>query len=184
MPFSFHLFSQKAEKLLDHYRSDIATLRTGRANAQLLDPVMVEAYGTRMRLVEVASIQAPDPALLIVTPWDKSLIEAVEKAIASADLNLNPAVDGAVIRVPVPSLTEETRKEMVKVLHKKIESAKVMARSLRTDTKDEIELQKSMGGVSEDDVKRDLDMLEKEFKKVTDQLEAIGAQKEKELLTV
>lgn len=184
MPYSFTQFSLNVTKSLDHVKSDIATLRTGRASAQLLDPVFVEAYGTRMRLVEVSSIQAPDPTLLVVTPWDKSLLEAIEKAIASADLNLNPAVDGSVVRVPVPMLTTEKRQEMVKLLHKKIETGRVLLRSVRSETKEDIEAQKNAGGVSEDDIERDLETLEREFKKATDQLDQISAAKEKELLTL
>jgi ribosome recycling factor len=184
MPYNLAAFFDRSSKLLDHFRLDIATLRTGRANAQMLDPVMVEAYSTRMRLVELASIQVSDPTMIVVTPWDKSLLEVIAKAIASAQLNLNPAVDGSAIRVPVPALTEEKRLEMVKILHKKIESAKVMARSLRTDIKSEIEKQKDSGGVSEDDIDRDLESLEKELKKLIEQIDSIGSTKEKDLLTV
>ncbi len=184
MPYDFTSFHQSVLKALDHVKADVATLRTGRASAQLLDPVFVEAYGTRMKLVEVASIQATDPTMLVVTPWDKSLVEAVEKAIASADLNLSPSVDGSVIRVPVPALTEDKRKEMVKLLHKKIETGKVLLRTVRADSKSEIDAQKSMGGVSEDDIDRDLEALEKEFKKGSDQLDELADRKEKELMTI
>lgn len=184
MAFNSSLFSQNVQKTLEHVKQDISSLRTGRANAQLLDPVMVEAYGTRMRLVELASIQAPDPSLLLVTPWDKSVLEAIEKAIASADLNLSPAVDGGVIRVPVPMLTQEKRQEMVKTLHKKIETGRVMLRTVRGEAKTEIEDQKKAGGVSEDEIARDLDALEREFKKASEQLDQLAALKEKDLLTI
>ena len=109
MSYDFSDFTARSQKALDHSTQDIASLRTGRATAQMLDPVMVEAYGTHMRLVEVASVQAPDPSLLVVTPWDKSLLEAVEKGISKADLNLNPVVDGDLIRIAVAALTEENR---------------------------------------------------------------------------
>lgn len=184
MSYDFSDFTARSQKALDHSTQDIASLRTGRATAQMLDPVMVEAYGTHMRLVEVASVQAPDPSLLVVTPWDKSLLEAVEKGISKADLNLNPVVDGDLIRIAVAALTEEKRREMVKVLQKKIESAKVMLRNVRSDIKQEIENQEGSSGVSEDDIARDLEELERRHKVFLDDLEKLSEHKEKELMTV
>ena len=107
-------------KAFEHVQQEVRTLRTGRASADILDPVRVEAYGSSMRLVEVASVTAPDATLLVVSPWDKSLVGAVEKAIASAGLNLNPVVEGQIIRIAVPPLTQERRQEMVKLLHQKL----------------------------------------------------------------
>ena len=121
MSYNFSLFQQKAQKTLEHVKQDINTLRTGRATAQLLDPVMVEAYGTQMKLIEVASVQAQDASLLVVSPWDKSLLEPVAKAIASAGQNLNPVINSDIIRITIAPLTEEKRLEMVKLLQRKVE---------------------------------------------------------------
>lgn len=177
-------FQQKITKSYEHVLQDVRSLRTGRASVQLLDPVRVEAYGTQMSLVEVASVTAPDATLLVVSPWDKSLITSIEKAIASAGLNLNPVVDGQIIRIAVPALTQERRQEMVKLLHQKIESGRVTVRTIRTETKQEIEEQKGVAGVSEDDIKLELDELDKEVKLALTKLDELQAQKEKELLHV
>jgi len=177
-------FQQKITKSYEHVLQDVRSLRTGRASVQLLDPVRVEAYGTQMSLVEVASVTAPDATLLVVSPWDKSLISFIEKAIASAGLNLNPVVDGQIIRIVVPALTQERRQEMVKLLHQKIESGRVTVRTIRTETKQEIEEQKGGAGVSEDDIELELDELDKEVKLALTKLDELQAQKEKELLHV
>lgn len=177
-------FQQKISKSYEHVLQDVRSLRTGRASVQLLDPVRVEAYGTQMSLVEVASVTAPDATLLVVSPWDKSLITSIEKAIASAGLNLNPVVDGQIIRIAVPALTQERRQEMVKLLHQKIESGRVTVRTIRTETKQEIEEQKGGAGVSEDDIELELDDLDKEVKLALTKLDELQAQKEKELLHV
>ncbi len=163
---------------------DIATLRTGRASTQMLDSVSVEAYGARMRLIEVASVQAPDPTLLVISPWDKSLLSAIEKGITSADLNLSPVVDGDIIRIAIQPLTEDKRKEMVKSLAKKIEAGKVMVRTVRTDAKKVIEDLEGTDDVSEDDIKSHLAELEEITKGFITKLETMEAQKEKELMTV
>ncbi len=177
-------FQQKIIKSHEHVLQDVRSLRTGRASVQLLDPVRVDAYGTQMSLVEVASVTAPDATLLVVSPWDKSLISSIEKAIASAGLNLNPVVDGQIIRIAVPALTQERRQEMVKLLHQKIESGRVTVRTIRTETKQEIEEQKGGAGVSEDDIELELDELDKEVKLALAKLDELQAQKEKELLHV
>ena len=120
MSFEFLNFRSKLEKAYEFVMNDVASLRTGRATVQILDPVVVEAYGTKMRIAELASVQAPDPSMLLITPWDKGLLSNIERAISTADLNLNPVVDGDVIRIKIAQLTEEKRKEMVKILYKKI----------------------------------------------------------------
>ena len=184
MSFDFSNFKSKLDKTYDFVVGDIASLRTGRATVQILDPVVVEAYGSRMKIVEVASVQAPDPTMLVVTPWDKGLLSNIEKAISTADLNLNPVVDGDIIRIKIASLTEETRKEMVKVLNKKIESGRVMFRNLRSDTKRDIEKQKGNEGISEDDIKLDVKELDDLLKQNMEKLDDLFNIKEKELLTV
>lgn len=177
-------FQQKITKSYEHVLQDVRSLRTGRASVQLLDQVRVDAYGAQMSLVEVASVTAPDATLLIVSPWDKSLISPIEKAIASAGLNLNPVVDGQIIRIVVPALTQERRQEMVKLLHQKIESGRVTVRTIRTETKQEIEEKKGGAGVSEDDIEIELGELDKAVKVALTKLDELQAQKEKELLHV
>lgn len=184
MSYNFSLFQQKAQKTLEHVKQDINTLRTGRATAQLLDPVMVEAYGTQMKLIEVASVQAQDASLLVVSPWDKSLLEPVAKAIASAGLNLNPVINGDIIRITIAPLTEEKRLEMVKLLQRKVEEGKVMLRNIRGEAKKDIEDMKGKEGVSEDDIKQDLEDLEEKFKTYNAELDEMEDAKQKELMTV
>lgn len=184
MSFNFIDFKSKLDKSYDFVLNDVASLRTGRATVQILDPVMVEAYGSRMRIVEVASIQTPDPTMLIVTPWDRSLLSNIEKAISSAELNLNPVVEGDIIRIKIAPLTEEKRLEMVKILHKKIESGRVMFRNLRSDTKRDIEKQKGTDGVSEDDIKFEVKELDDLLKQHMEKLDILSVNKEKELLTI
>lgn len=184
MSFDFSSLNQKMKKTEDYIWGDIATLRTGRATVQILDPVVVEAYGSKMKIGEVATVTAPDATLLVLSPWDKSLLADIEKAIASSNLNLNPVVDSDIIRIAIAPLTEEKRKEMVKMLFKKVEAGKVMFRNLRTDSKKEIESQKGSEGVSEDDIKQDLDELESILKSRISSLDESAVNKEKELMTV
>jgi ribosome recycling factor len=184
MAYDFNDFQQKALKTMDFIRTDIATLRTGRASSQMLDAVRVEAYGSMMKMNEVGNVSAPDPSLLVISPWDKSLLPAIEKAISTAGLNLHPVVDGAIIRIAVPALTEERRKEMVKLLAQKMEGGRVMLRNVRGDIRKEIEKMKDDGGVSEDDIKKDLQELDKKVKDFMDQIDKMSVEKEKELMTV
>lgn len=184
MAYSFSDFEEKVSKAVEHVRREVGMLRTGRASADILDSVTVEAYGQRMKLAEVASISVPDASLIRISPWDKSLIGAIEKAIAGSELHLNPVVDGDIVRIAIAPLTEEKRKEMVKELHKKVEQGKAMLRDIRTKTKQEIESQKGHDGISEDDIDAELDELEDRQKKATDQLDVLAAAKEKDLLTL
>jgi ribosome recycling factor len=184
MSYNFQLFSQRADKTIDFIRTDLSSLRTGRASVQMLDIVNVEAYGTKMKVNELANISVPDPGLLIISPWDKSLLGTIEKAIAVSGLNLHPIVDKDLIRIVVPSLTEERRKELVKLLSQKIEAGRVMLRNVRAEVKKEIEKQKDDGGVSEDAITLELETLEKKIKEYMEKIETISKDKEKELMTV
>ena len=149
------------DKAMENTRREFATVRTGKATTTLLDLVRVSAYGNEMPLNQVGSVAAPEPRLLTVTPWDKSLIPAVEKAIRDSDLGLNPASQGGIIRIPIPALTEERRRELVKVVHKLAEEGRVVVRQARQQAKDAL---KKIEHVSEDD-KRHTD---KDLQKVTD----------------
>lgn len=174
----------KLEKALSYFQQQIASLRTGRANAQLLDGVRVLAYGTQMAINELASVTAPDPQLIIVKPWDKTLLAEIEKAIQSAQLNLNPIVDADLIRIVVPPLTQERRQQLIKVLYQKAEEAKVMIRNIRSEVRREIDKQSGSAGVSEDDIKAaeaELDDLAKEY---VAKVEELAAGKEQELSSI
>jgi ribosome recycling factor len=182
--FDFKSFHAGAANVMAHLQTEVGALRTGGASPQLLDSVKVEAYGAQMRVTEVAAITVADPTLLVVSPWDASLVGAIEKGIQTAGINLNPIVDGKIIRLSVPPLTLEDRQNMVKVLHQKIEAGRVMLRTVRAETKKEIDKRKGQAGVSEDDLATDLAKLEEEVKKVMTQIDQLAQDKEKQLLKV
>jgi ribosome recycling factor len=149
------------EKSFEASKRELASIRTGKATASLLDTVRVEAYGQQMPLNQVAGVSAPEPRLLTVTPWDKGLITAIEKALRESDLGLNPQSQSGVIRVPLPSLNEQRRKELVKVVHKLAEEARIAIRHARTAARDQL---KRLEKTSEDDQKK----AEKELQKLHD----------------
>jgi ribosome recycling factor len=184
MSFNFSDFALKTQKTLTHTLDQVSALRIGGASIQMLDTVTVEAYGSRMKLNEVANISAPDPQTLMISPWDASLLQAVEKGVQTANLNLNPVVDGKIVRISVPPLTAETRAQLVKVLQQKIEDGRVMLRSIRAETKKDIEAREDAAGVSEDEIKRDLEELEKKVKEISAQLDELLAKKQAQLLKV
>lgn len=164
--------------------TEFAGLRTGRAHVSLLEPVTVEAYGSHMHLNQLANVSAPEPRLLTVQVWDKGLVKAVEKAILNANLGVNPAVDGQTIRVPVPQLSEERRKEMTKVAAKYAEAARIAVRNVRRDGMDALKKEEKDGKISEDEHKK----LSEEMQKLTDkhiaQIDDMLAAKEKDIMTV
>jgi ribosome recycling factor len=184
MPIHKSSYLEKFEKTLSHTQEEFSTLRTGRASAQLLDSVSVEAYGSRMAIHEVASISTPDTQLLVIKPWDKSLLSNIEKAVQLAQLNLNPVVDGDIVRIAVPALTQERRQEMVKILRQKEEEAKVMFRNVRSDLRKTIERQEDEAGISEDDVKAEAQELDDTVKEYVGKLEEMTKKKEQELLNI
>jgi ribosome recycling factor len=164
-------------------KHDLSGLRTGRANTALLDPVTVEVYGAHMPLNQVATVSAPEPRMLSVQVWDKSNIGPVEKAIRSAGLGLNPINDGNNIRLPIPDLTEERRKELAKLAHQYAEKARIAIRNVRRDGMDALKTDENKKEISEDERKRS----ETDVHKLTDDLikqaDEVAAQKEKEILT-
>ena len=184
MSFNFQDFLDRGQKTMEHIYGEVNALRIGGASVQMLDAVKVEAYGAPMKLVEVASLSAPDAQTLVISPWDASLLAAIEKGIQQANLNLNPIVDGKIVRISVPPLTEETRKQLVKVLNQKIEDGRIMLRSLRTDVKKDIERQEGEAGISEDDIERDLEVLDEKTKKFMDELEELLKNKTAQLMKV
>ena len=167
---------------VESLKSDLAGLRTGRASASLLDPVTVEVYGAQMPLNQVATVSAPEPRMLSVQVWDKSNVGPADKAIRSAGLGLNPIVDGQTLRLPIPDLTEERRKELAKLASKYAEAARVAVRNVRRDGMDTLKADEKKGHISEDERKRH----ETEVQKLTDStiadLDAAATAKEKEIL--
>lgn len=184
MAFDSTTFSSDTNKVFSVVAMDLSSVKTGRAKPSLVENIMVEAYGTRMKMIEVANVTAPDISQLVIAPWDKSLVAAVEKAISSSDLNIHPVVDGEQIRIMIPPLTQERREEMVRVVKQKIESGKTMIRDVRQKYKKMIEDQKGQPGVSEDAIKRELEDLQKRTDASTAKLEELGLQKEHELMAM
>ena len=175
---------QAMKAAVDATRREFATVRTGKATPALLDTVKVEAYGTQMPLNQVASVHTPDATLLVVQPFDKSLLGDIEKGIQMADLGLNPSNDGNVIRVPIPPLTEERRKEFVKLLHKMAEEARVSIRHARKVARDDIHRRMKEHDIGEDDGHRELDQVEKVTHEFTDQVEEMMKRKETEVMAI
>lgn len=167
---------------VESLRSDLAGLRTGRANTTLLDPVVVEVYGSHMPLSQVATVSAPEPRMLSVQVWDKSNVTPVEKAIRSAGLGLNPISDGQTLRLPIPDLTEERRKELAKLAGQYAEKGRIAIRNVRRDAMDKLKTDENKKEISEDDRKR----LETEVQKMTDEAiknaDDYATTKEKEIL--
>lgn len=174
----------RMDKTLDALKADFGSLRAGRAHISLLDGIMVEAYGSMTPLAQVGTISVPDARTLSVSVWDRGLAKSVEKAIMESDLGLNPSSDGQLIRIPIPPLSEERRKELVKVAGKYAEGAKVAIRNIRRDALDEVKKLKKDNAISEDDEKR----FENEVQKLTDEsvkkVDEFLAQKEKDILQV
>ena len=172
------------KKAVDHALHEFSTIHTGKASPAMVEGVMVEAYGSMMRLKECAAISTPDARLIQVQPWDKGLIRAVEKALQQANLGINPIVDGGLIRMPLPDLSKERRLEFVKIAHKLAEDGRVSIRHLRRDAMEAVKKAKKDGKMSEDEEKR----VEKEIQVATDKaikdVDTHLAHKEKELTTV
>lgn len=177
-------YHESFKPVLDHLASELSTLRSGRATPALVEHVKVEAYGTITPLVELASITAPEPRLLVVSPWDKSIVKDIERALQAANLGMNPTVDGVVIRMSLPQLTEERRRELVKLLKAKLEDAKVSARNVREDILKKLRDQKTKGEVAEDKffvLQKDL---QKSVDEINEQIKQSGEDKEREIMTI
>jgi ribosome recycling factor len=172
------------EDALEAVRREFNTVRTGKATPALLDTVRVDAYGAKMPLNQVATVHTPEPSLLVVQPFDKTLLQDIEKAIQSADLGLNPGNDGNIIRIPVPPLNEERRKEFVKVLHKLAEDGRVSIRHARHAIRDDIQRQIKEHELGEDDGHRELDQVEKMTHDFTDRIDEMLKAKEAEVMAI
>ncbi len=174
----------KMEVSVDHAKKEFSGLRTGRATAALLDPVVVEAYGARTPLNQVASVSVPEPRLLSVSVWDKGLAKAVEKAIREANLGLNPMADGTLIRVPIPPLTSERRTELTKIAHKYAENARVSIRNVRRDGNDVLKKMEKDHVISQDEHKKYAEEVQKMTDQYVGKVDEALKQKEQEITQV
>ncbi|SNB68007.1 ribosome recycling factor [Arboricoccus pini] len=177
-------YSKRMEGAVEVLRKELQGLRTGRASASLLDPITVEVYGADMPLNQVATINVPEPRMLSVQVWDRNNAKAVEKAIRSAGLGLNPAAEGTLIRVPLPELTQERRTELVKVAHKYAEQARVAVRNVRRDAMDALKKMEKDGDLSQDEHKLWADEIQGLTDKTIGGINELAAGKEKDILTV
>ncbi|ASW42926.1 ribosome recycling factor [Clostridium isatidis] len=175
---------EKMNKTIAVLKKDLATMKAGRANPTMLDRIQVNYYGSLCPINQVANVSAPEPRVLVIAPWEKSLIKEIEKAILTSDLGINPSNDGSVIRLVVPELTEETRKNLVKVVKKTGEESKIAIRAIRKEANDKIKALKKNGEISEDELK----VAEEKVQKITDsfvkEIDTIVLSKEKEIMSI
>ncbi|WP_062306192.1 ribosome recycling factor [Alicyclobacillus sendaiensis] len=175
---------ERMDKAIQNLRREFATVRAGRAAPSMLDHVMVEYYGEQMPVNQVASVTSPEPRLLVISPWDKSMLGEIEKAIQKSDLGLNPANDGNVIRLTIPALTEQRRQELVKQVRKMAEEARVAIRNIRRDGNEEIKKLEKAGDLSEDDVRRLMERVQQLTDKAIAQVDRLLEDKEKDVTQV
>jgi ribosome recycling factor len=175
---------EKMQKALEATRRDLTTIRTGRANPSILDRVEVDYYGSRLPLTQVATVSAPDARMLVIAPGDKGALGPIEKALQKSDLGLTPNNDGTVIRLIIPQLTEERRREMTKMVHRKIEDGKVSVRNVRRDAIEELRALKKAGDVAEDEEKRTEEQVQKLTDKYIYELDVAKTAKDAELMEV
>ena len=180
----YKVYEEKMKKSIESVQNDFAAVRAGRANAAVLNRISVDYYGTPTPIQQIASIGSPDPRTLVITPWDASILRGIEKAVQESDLGINPQNDGKCIRLGFPQLTEERRKELVKLIHKYAEGGKVAVRNIRRDALENFKKQQKASEITEDELK----MAEKDLQKRTDdsckEIDKILDNKEKELMSV
>ncbi|MBD8975544.1 ribosome recycling factor [Veillonella magna] len=174
----------RMDKTIEALKQEFASIRTGRASTSLLDKITVDYYGAPTPVNQVANVSAPEPRMILITPWDKSMIGAIEKAILQSDLGLNPSNDGAVIRLAIPQLTEERRKELVKVVHKRAEEAKVAIRNIRRDANEVLKKEEKAKTITEDDSKDGQEKIQKLTDKKIKAVDDLKDKKEKDVLEV
>jgi ribosome recycling factor len=174
----------RMEKAVEDFRKELSGVRTGRANVSLLDHIRVDYHGTPMPVNQLGTLNVPDATMIVIAPWDPSAVPLIDKAIRTSDLGLNPASDGKVLRVPIPALTEDRRKDMVKHIHKVLENHRTAVRNIRRDIKEAVEKLEKEKKISEDEKKRTLDDLEKLTHSETKKIEDLSAMKEKEVMEI
>jgi len=177
-------YKNNLDEVINFFKKDLASIRTGRANPAMFDGVVVESYGTKVPLQQVGNIAVVDARCLLITPWDKNTLKEIEKGIVEADLGISPVNEGDKIRITIPQPTEEDRKNRVKKLYEKLETAKVKIRGVRDDIKNAIEQAEKNKDIAEDDKFRFLKEMEEEIKKYNDELQQIAENKEKEIMTI
>jgi ribosome recycling factor len=182
--FSLDALKARMKKSIAALRDEFAGLRTGRASPSLLEPVMVDAYGSHMPLNQVATVTVPEPRMLSVSVWDRSLVSAVEKAIRESGLGLNPIGEGATIRVPIPELNEERRRELTKVAHNYAEQARVAVRHVRRDGMDQLKKQEKDGALGQDQSRSLSDQVQKATDQAVTEIDALLQTKEQEIMQV
>jgi ribosome recycling factor len=174
----------RMEKAVEDFRKELGSVRTGRANVSLLDHIRVDYHGTPMAINQLGTLNVPDASTIVISPWDPGAVPLIDKAIRTTDLGLNPTNDGKVVRVPIPALTEDRRKDLVKHIHKVLENHRTAVRNIRRDIKEGVEKLEKEKKISEDDRKRSLDELEKLTHSETKKIEDLSAAKEKEVLEI
>jgi len=182
--FNLEIFTSDFRKIADHLKEELSHLRTGRANAAILDGVMVEAYGNKMNLKGVASISVPDPKTITIEPWDKGMLKEIEKAIIASNIGLNPVNDGKTIRLIMPPMTEEFRLDLIKVANQRLEASRISLRQLRDSIRDEIADQEQTKSLNEDQRFAFQEKLEKIMKEQNDALREMTEEKQKDIMTI
>jgi ribosome recycling factor len=175
---------RRMQGAINALKHDLGSLRTGRASASLLDPIQIDAYGAMMPISQVATVSVPEPRLLSVQVWDRGMVSAVEKAIRESDLGLNPQTEGQVIRLRIPEMNEQRRKEMVKVAHKYAEEARIAVRHVRRDGLDLLKKMEKDGAIGQDEEKRQADQVQKATDQAIAEVDGALAAKEKEIMQV
>jgi len=175
---------RRMQRAVEALKQDIASIRTGRASSALIERITVDYYGTPTPINQVSSISIPEARLLVIQPWDRKMLIDIEKAIQKSDLGINPNNDGQVIRLAIPPLNEERRREMVKTLHKKLDEHKVAIRNVRRDAQDKLRDREKKKEVSEDELKRSTERLQKLTDRFIDEMDKVGKTKELEILEV
>lgn len=177
-------YKEQMNKTLEHLKQDISSLRTGRATPAIVEDIMIEAYGMKQPLKALASISVLDAKTLAIEPWDKSIVQAVDTGLRMSDLGINPVNDGKMIRLPLPELSQERRQELIKVLHAKLENARIALRKIREEARDEVDASEEEGAISEDQKYKFHEEVEKMVKETNEMIKQIGEEKEKEILKV
>ena len=181
---AFAAAKTRMEKAVDDFRKELASVRTGRANSAILDHVRVDYHGTPMPVNQLGNITVPDAGMLMITPWDPSAVPLIDKAIRASGLGLNPTNDGKVVRIPIPSPTEERRRELVKLIHRALENHRTAVRNIRRDIKEAIDKLEKDKKISQDEQKRALEELDKVSHAETKKIEDLAALKEKEVMEI
>lgn len=180
----FNDLSRRMDGAVSAFKHDLASLRTGRASANLLDPIHVEAYGSTMPISQVGTVSVPEPRMISVSIWDQSMVQAVDKAIRESNLGFNPIVDGNTLRIPLPELNEERRKELVKIAHQYAESARVAARHVRRDGMEQLKKAEKDGVISEDEHRQQADRVQKMVDERIKEIDKLLTTKEAEIMQV